>query len=502
MKKNIPSSLFVLEMANNHMGEVSHGIAVIRAFAEVCKDFPEFNFAFKLQYRNLDTFVHPDFKRRMDVKYIKRFEETRLSRSDFDTLIKEIKANNFLTMATPFDEDSVDVVIEQDLDILKIASCSFTDWPLLERVVQTDLPLIASTAAASLEDIDRVVSFLQHRNKDFALLHCVAEYPTADDKLYLGQLDLFKRRYPDVRIGFSTHENPQSFDVVKVAISKGADVIEKHVGLPTSQFEINAYSASPEQVREWLESARKTMRICGSSDARPPKNLAEAESLTSLRRGIYSNRYIRAGETLGRADVYFAFPPQEGQFLANDWSKYSLFQALKDIQANAAITPENLSVSDSRANVKEAVEKVKALLRDSGVVVPGGVDLELSHHYGMDKFLETGLTLITVVNRAYCKKLLVSLPNQFHPEQFHNQKEETFHVLFGEVDLTLNGVSKTYGQGNVINIEPKVRHSFISKTGCVIEEVSSTHFVDDSFYTDESINLNKNRKTLLTYWMD
>ena len=62
-------------------------------------------------------------------------------------------------------------------------------------------------------------------------------------------------------------------------------------------------------------------------------------------------------------------------------------------------------------------------------------------------------------------------------------------------------MSKTYGPGSVINIEPKVRHSFVSKAGCVIEEVSSTHFVDDSFYTDESINLNKNRKTLLTHWM-
>jgi len=501
MKKSIPPNLFVLEMANNHMGQVSHGVALIRAFADVCKDFPEFNFAFKLQYRNLDSFIHPDLKGRMDVKYIKRFEETRLTRADFDALIKEIKANNFLAMATPFDEESVDVVVEQNLDILKVASCSFTDWPLLERIVQTDMPLIVSTAGASLDDIDRVVSFLQHRDKDFALLHCVAEYPTADDKLHLGQLDLFKKRYPDVKIGFSTHESPQSFDVVKVAIAKGAEVIEKHVGLPTAQFEINAYSASPAQVREWLEGARKTKSICGQSDARPPINQVEVESLTSLRRGIFAKRPLKKGEPLSRADVYFAFPPQSGQFLANDWSKYSSFQVTKDIQVNAAVSPENSSVRDSRTEVKEAVDKVKALLRDSGVVVPGGVDLELSHHYGMDKFLETGLTLITVVNRAYCKKLLVSLPNQFHPEQFHNEKEETFHVLYGEVDLSLNGVSRTYGPGSVINIEPKVRHSFISKSGCVIEEVSSTHFVNDSFYTDESINLNKNRKTLLTHWM-
>ena len=69
-------------------------------------------------------------------------------------------------------------------------------------------------------------------------------------------------------------------------------------------------------------------------------------------------------------------------------------------------------------------------------------------------------------------------------------------MLYGDVDLTLNGKTQTFGVGDVINIEPEVRHSFISKTGAVIEEISSTHHKEDSFYTDESINENPNRKTL------
>jgi len=53
----------------------------------------------------------------------------------------------------------------------------------------------------------------------------------------------------------------------------------------------------------------------------------------------------------------------------------------------------------------------------------------------------------------------------------------------------------------VINVEPGVRHAFVSPTGSVIEEISSTHYKDDSYYTDESIMNNKMRKTHLTYWM-
>ena len=102
--KKIPENLFTLELANNQMGDINHGIHVIQEFGKVCKKYP-FNFAFKLQYRQLDTFIHPDMKERLDVPYIKRFSETRLTRQDHDSLVEEIQNKGFYTMCTPFDED-------------------------------------------------------------------------------------------------------------------------------------------------------------------------------------------------------------------------------------------------------------------------------------------------------------------------------------------------------------------------------------------------------------
>lgn len=501
MIKSIPNPLFVLEMANNHMGNVAHGLEVIRQFGAVCREFPEFAFAFKLQYRDLDTFIHPAMVGRDDIKYIKRFSETRLSRADFDRLVTEIRANGFLAMSTPFDEASVDVIESQSLDIIKIASCSFTDWPLLERVAATDKPVIASTAGASLEDIDRVTSFLSHRNKEFAILHCVGEYPTADEKLHVGQIDVLKARYPGVRIGFSTHEDPANTDIIKIAIAKGAQIFEKHVGVATKGYPLNAYSASPEQIRCWLEAVRYAVKVCGESTERLPANSAEAASLRSLRRGVFLRHNVAAGDAISNDDVYFAFPPQEGQITANDWSKYAQARATTAIGKDQALSLANAAMSNARAQALEAVQLVKALLAESRITVPGGADLELSHHYGIDRFHEVGLTMITVVNRGYCKKLLISLPGQAHPEQYHHEKEETFHVLYGKVDITLDGTTATYKQGDVINVEPGVRHAFVSKAGCVIEEISSTHYKNDSFYTDDAINRNSNRKTILTYWM-
>lgn len=501
----IPTPLFILEMANNHMGDVAHGIALIRAFGAVCKKYP-FNFAFKLQYRDLDTFIHPQMQGRDDVKYIKRFSETKLTRADFDTLVAEMRAQGFLTMSTPFDETSVDVIEAQNLDIIKIASCAFTDWPLLERIVKTSQPIIASTAGASLEQIDSVVSFLAHRKKYFAILHCVGEYPTPDDHMNLSQVDFlnarFKDRHPELNIGFSTHEDPNNTDIVKLAIAKGVKIFEKHVGLATEKYALNAYSASPEQLDAWLSAAQYAMTVCGEGAQRFNDNATEAASLRSLQRGVFAKRKIQKGETFNSENVYFAFPPQDGQFTANDWSKYSQFVATQEIEPDGAIAPSNSQRTDTRAKVLEIVQKVNQFLKQSQVVVPGSADLDISHHYGLEKFDEVGLTLITVVNRDYCKKLLVTLPGQQHPEQLHKVKEETFHVLYGEVKLLLDDVETLCRPGDVVTVEPGTRHAWKSDTGAVIEEISTTHIVNDSYYTDPAIMANKERKTSLTYWLE
>ncbi|MEI6826596.1 MAG: N-acetylneuraminate synthase family protein [Desulfuromonadales bacterium] len=501
MTMTIPEPLFVLEMANNHMGDVDHGIRLIRAMGEVVGKF-NFRCAFKLQYRDLDTFIHPAKKGRDDIKYVKRFSETKLNHEQFQLFIDEMRANGFLTMSTPFDEPSVGLIESQKLDIIKIASCSFTDWPLLERVVATDLPIIASTAGASLDEMDKVISFFTHRNKKFAILHCVGEYPTPDDHMNLSQIDFLKARYPGVRIGFSTHENPDNCDMVKLAIAKGATVFEKHVGLPTDTYPINDYSASPEQVEKWLAAAHIAFTLCGTGARRVDSNPVETASLLSLRRGVFAKRSVKAGELIQKEDVYFAFPPEDGQITANDWSKYAHCTAIADIASDEALTNVNTRLLDQQKQVLHIVQSVRKMLTESGITFPGHTELEISHHYGIDRFWEAGLTMLTVVNRAYCKKLLIVMPRQRHPEQYHKQKEETFHVLFGTVNIELNGVIQTFKPGDVITVDPGVRHAFNSSDGTIIEEISSTHYQNDSYYTDPAVNENCNRKTLISFWME
>ena len=492
---------FVFEMANNHMGDVSHGIKLIEAINKVCVEFEgEFDFGFKLQYRDLDTFIHDSFKSRDDLKYIKRFKETRLDKSQLLSLVSAIRDNGFRTVCTPFDESSVSLIEAHDIEILKIASCSFTDWPLLERIAASDKPIIASTASASLDELDRVISFFQHRNKNLTIMHCVAEYPASDAALQVGQIALLAARYPECRIGYSTHESPSNSEAVMLAIAAGAEVFEKHVGLPTKSYPLNDYSASPEQVRAWLVSARRARQMLGAAQRYQPSRV-ERDSLMSLRRGVFAKRHVSAGSVLGSADVEFAFPTSAGQVTANEWSKYTKFTATKNLSPGEAVTNEAVNTFNLRENVGFIVKRVKTLLDEARVVVPKIADLEISHHYGIEKFDQFGLVIINVVNREYCKKLLVLLPGQSHPEQYHEKKEETFLLLHGDLALTLDDQERKVAIGDVITVGRGVRHRFCTSNGCVIEEISSTHFKDDSYYTDPAIARNTNRKTVLTYWM-
>lgn len=499
--KSIFQRLFIFEMANNHMGSVDHGLRIIREMHEVCKGF-DFKFGFKLQYRDLDTFIHPQFKDRNDIKYVKRFRETRLSEQEMMMLKDEMQRLGFISICTPFDEISVDRIEKHGFDIIKIASCSLTDWPLLERISKTKMPVIASTAGSSLEEIDRVASFLEHRQFNFALMHCVAEYPTEMKNIQLNQIDLLRSRYPQINIGYSTHEAPENLDTIKMAIAKGVSIFEKHVGVPTADYALNNYSASPSQIQGWLQSARDAFVVCGDTDGkRPIFPDAELASLHSLRRGVFAKRPLSAGEKVSLEDVSLAIPLTDNQITANDISKYTEFYLLEDIEADKPLLFSNVKKIDKREKVYEIVNRVKALLDKNNIVTPGKAEFEISHHYGIERFDEVGITMITIVNREYCKKLIIVLPGQKHPEQFHKQKEETFYILAGEVLISLDGVEKEYHKGDAIVVETGVRHSFTSKTGGVIEEISTTHFKDDSYYTDPEISKNKNRKTSLTYWI-
>jgi sialic acid synthase SpsE len=310
---DIFDELFVLELANNHLGDLQRGLKIIGNYAQVVR-FNNVRAAMKLQLRDIDSFIHRDFRQREDIRYIKKTLDTRLQPEDFAKLVQAIREASCIPMATPFDESSVDFCCELGIPILKIASSDCNDWILIEKMAKTKKPVIVSTGGSSLKDIDDLVTFFANRHIPLAINHCVSLYPSEDCDIELNQIDYLRHRYPNHTIGFSTHEYGDWTSSMLMAYAKGARTFERHVDIQTEGMTVSPYCSVPEQVDTWFKAFQRAKRMCGAPGTQkrlPPQK--EITYLDSLVRGVYAKRDLPTGHVLQDADVYLAIPLQQGQ---------------------------------------------------------------------------------------------------------------------------------------------------------------------------------------------
>ena len=127
INRNFFEDLFVLELANNHWGRIDRGKRIVDDFSKVVR-YNGIRASIKLQFRDVDSFIHKDHVKREDVRYIKKTLDTKMSREHFAELVDHIKKAGCIPTATPFDEASVDFAEQLDLPMLKIASSALNDW--------------------------------------------------------------------------------------------------------------------------------------------------------------------------------------------------------------------------------------------------------------------------------------------------------------------------------------------------------------------------------------
>lgn len=310
-------NLFVLEAANNHWGSVERGLKIIRDHAQIVR-FNNVKAAIKLQFRDVDAFIHSKFKGDQDNRYIKKTEATKMSKEGFATMVAEIKRLGCIPMATPFDESSVDLCVHFEMPIIKVASSDVNDWPLLEKVASTRRPTIISTGGVSEKDLDDTVTFFEKRNIPLAINHCVSLYPSEDSELFLDQIDYLKNRYPGHVIGLSTHEYHDWSSSMLISYGKGARTWERHIDIDFDNVPVSNYCSLPEQCDVWYKAFHKAKEMCGGvSTTRRVLTRKEIEYLDALVRGVYAKHDLPAGYVMDSKnfdkDFYLAIPLLKGQ---------------------------------------------------------------------------------------------------------------------------------------------------------------------------------------------
>jgi len=310
-------NLFVLELANNHWGKLDRGLKIIRDHATVAR-YNNVKAAIKLQFRDVDEFIHPDFKGNQELRYVKKTEATKMSRDNFARMVAEIRNVSCIPMATPFDEPSVDLCLEFEMPIIKIASSDVNDWPLIEKIASTRRPTIVSSGGASEKDLDDIVSFFDKRVIPLAINHCISLYPSEDGELELDQIDYLKNRYPGHVIGLSTHEYHDWHSSMLISYGKGARTWERHIDIDYEGVPVSSYCSLPEQCDEWFKAFQKAREMCGGfSTTRRVISRKETEYLDALVRGVYARRELEPGYVFSKdafdRDFYLAVPLRKGQ---------------------------------------------------------------------------------------------------------------------------------------------------------------------------------------------
>jgi sialic acid synthase SpsE len=200
-------------------------------------------------------------------------KQLELTRQEFIDLAQYCKDVGIVFLATPFSIADLDFLVDMGVSAIKLASPDLVNLPLLERAIDSRLPIIASTGACTMDEIDGAVDNFSNKAalSRLILLHCVSSYPTPLSEANLSVIGNLGQRFP-VPVGFSDHTC--EWITGALATAAGASVLEKHFTLDRSMpGPDHSFSLEESQLREYIASIRETQAAMGS----PRRRLLDCE---------------------------------------------------------------------------------------------------------------------------------------------------------------------------------------------------------------------------------
>ena len=228
-----------------------------------------------------------------EIPFYEFFQRYELSREDYKVLIAYARTLHIPLFSTPFDDASLDMLVELEMPALKIASPDLIYTPFLEKVAETGLPVVLSTGMGSVDEIGEALHALRKANS-VILLHCVSNYPSRYEEMNLGCLDGLRSRF-ELPVGLSDHTLDNLSAVV--AASLGAVLIEKHFTLDRNLPGVDqSISMQPEDLRQLKSELLNVTKILGEGK----KEIQESEIPVRLsaRRSLVARVDIPAGTPL------------------------------------------------------------------------------------------------------------------------------------------------------------------------------------------------------------
>ena len=305
---NYREKVFIIAEAGvNHNGSIALAKQLIDVAAKSGADAVKFQTfiaeklvstnAPKAEYQKQTTSA---FESQLDM--IKKLE---LSKEDHQELIIYANHKKIMFLSTPFDEKSVDLLIELGLPLIKISSGEVTNHPFLKYITKKGLPIILSTGMSTLEEVAEAVSVIKTAGcEDLTLLHCTSNYPARVEDCNLLAMKTMADAF-DVPVGYSDH-TPGIY-VPLAAAAMGACVIEKHFTLDKNLLgPDHKASLEPAELEVMVRGIRLVEKARGSSVKAPVESELEVRNVA--RRSIVAGVDIPKGVPITENMLAFKRP--------------------------------------------------------------------------------------------------------------------------------------------------------------------------------------------------
>ena len=297
------SPFLVAEVGFNHNGDIELAKKMIESAAKNGADAVKLQtFVAKEMISNRLIADDPDNPGH-EIPLYEFFQRYELSRSDYETLFAYAKTLNIPLFSTPFDESSLEMLTEQEVPAIKIASPDLTFLPFLEKVSGTGLPVILSTGMGNEEEIFQALKILKPKCS-IILLHCVSNYPSHYEEMNLRCMEKIRSKFK-VPVGLSDHTMDNLSAVV--AASLGAVLIEKHFTIDRKLPGVDqSISVEPQELKQLKSDLVHVAKIMGENKKQTQPS--EVPVKRSARRSLVARLDISAGTVLTAEMITFKRP--------------------------------------------------------------------------------------------------------------------------------------------------------------------------------------------------
>ena len=227
-RTKICKPMIIAEAGVNHEGSMEIAKRLIDDAAEAQAD------AIKFQTYRAETLASKDSPSYWDTskeptrsQYELFKKHDKFWKKEFEELKKHCDNAGIEFCSTPFDVESAKFLNDL-MSVFKISSSDITNKPFIENLCNYQKPIILSTGASNLTEIENAVNWIKKSSNPLAILHCILNYPTPDHNANLNMIMDLKNSFPAHMIGYSDHTLPNDMQVLISATLLGARIIEKH----------------------------------------------------------------------------------------------------------------------------------------------------------------------------------------------------------------------------------------------------------------------------------